>query len=305
MTPAAVLSILAGGTAALVLLISGVAKLGDTSRTQHAMVLLGVPEPLRDRWLAAALPYIEIALGIFLLFAPDGWHRAAGAVAVVLFVIFSMILRRALRTRDDLNCACFGALSSGRVSRRTLLRNAIFILISLVYAAGPSSLVASVSPSNPFLAGTLASAGAVATAVVVRLMSVQLRQRRVQGLTLAWPDGEAHNAGTVLTGADVAIFLASSCPTCLRRSRDLYRYRREFPHTSFVYILVGIPGEFSSNARQYGPVLRTGFYDTTGALADTLQVRRFPAVVDLRRGLFTHSPISGYGKGYTYLVENL
>lgn len=305
MTPAAVLSILAGGTTALVLLISGVAKVGDTPRTHHAMVLLGVPAPLRDRWLAAALPYVEIALGIAVLLSPDGWHRAAGAAPVVLFAIFSVILLRALRTRDDLNCACFGALSSGRVSRRTLLRNAIFILISLVYAVGPSSLAASVSPSSPFLAGALATAGAGATAVVVRFVSVHLRQQRVRGLTLTRPDGEGHNAGAVLAGADVAIFLASSCPTCLRRSRDLYRYRREFPHASFVYILAGAPEEFSGNARQYGPVLRTGFYDTTGALADTLQIRRFPAVVDLRRGLFTHSPISGYGKGHTYLVENL
>ena len=76
-------------TCGVVLLISGVAKVGDPTATRDAFMSMGVPQALRSETLVTPLPYVEIALGVLLLvtwsLAPGGRRgRDDGAVRGVL-----------------------------------------------------------------------------------------------------------------------------------------------------------------------------------------------------------------------------
>jgi hypothetical protein len=107
-------------TLAAVLVVSGIAKL------QHPDDLsgwdeMGVPEPLRRRWLLAAHPWTEIALGLFVLLA-GGWAGlAAGVLAVVLMAVYTVLVARAVRSPEEASCACFGTRKA--VTQATLARN--------------------------------------------------------------------------------------------------------------------------------------------------------------------------------------
>ena len=56
-------------TCAVVLLVSGVAKLRDPDAVDTAFVDLDVPAVLRHPLLRRALPWVEIALGVWLVLA--------------------------------------------------------------------------------------------------------------------------------------------------------------------------------------------------------------------------------------------
>jgi len=113
----------------VVLLVSGVAKTGDTDGTRAAFISMGVPSALTTPFVARALPYAELALGLLLL-AAWGWALVVvAAVAAVLFATYWVLVARVLRRGEDVDCACFGALGEGRVSGWTLGRNTLLVAL--------------------------------------------------------------------------------------------------------------------------------------------------------------------------------
>jgi uncharacterized membrane protein YphA (DoxX/SURF4 family) len=96
---------------AVVLLWAGLAKASD-----HQSVVLAVnayrllPQALVDP-VAAALPWVEIALGGFLLLGT--YVRFAGAAAAVLVVGFLVALAQAKARGLAIDCGCFGGGGPG------------------------------------------------------------------------------------------------------------------------------------------------------------------------------------------------
>ena len=122
------------GYAAAVLLasafvVAGVTKLQRRSTTIVTFVRLGLGR--RSRGLAFLIPLLEIGVAVGLVLAPVVF----GAVAIVLLVVFSWILGRAIRAGKHVSCGCFGSLSNRPIGPADLVRNA-----GLVLAAGAAAM---------------------------------------------------------------------------------------------------------------------------------------------------------------------
>ena len=122
---------------AAVLLVSGVAKLRDPGSVRAAFESLDVPTELRRPWLEKGFPSIEVALGVLLLLCPWPLNVLVALAALGLMLAYAWLVWRALRRPEPVDCHCFGALTTGRVTRLTLARNvtlAVFALVALVDA---------------------------------------------------------------------------------------------------------------------------------------------------------------------------
>lgn len=119
-------------TLAAVLLLSGVAKLGDPQATSSMVRLLRLPAFLGHRAVPRALPVVELVTAGLLL-TPWRWTYAAGAVlALGLFTIFLVVVARAMTFTPRPVCGCFGRVGDHRINARTVCRNVLLLLLALV-----------------------------------------------------------------------------------------------------------------------------------------------------------------------------
>jgi hypothetical protein len=122
-------------TCGVVMLISGVAKVGRPTATRDAFMSMGVPRALRSDALVTALPYVEIALGALLL-ATWSWPLMVVAAATTgLFAAYWVLVLRVLRRGDEVDCGCFGALGDDRVSGTTMARNSLLVVLAALATA--------------------------------------------------------------------------------------------------------------------------------------------------------------------------
>ncbi|RKQ34228.1 MauE/DoxX family redox-associated membrane protein [Kocuria tytonis] len=128
----AAISVSALVSLAVVLLVSGTAKLlaPETGRTLLSTVPL--PSALRAGWVQGVLPWVEIVLAAGLLFTSGTLLIAAALAATVLFAAFTAVVLRGTRVPDPASCGCFGSLSRAPVSRRTVVRNLGFTLVAVL-----------------------------------------------------------------------------------------------------------------------------------------------------------------------------
>ena len=119
-------------TCAVLLAISGVAKLRAKQETRDAFHALRLPEWLRRSPAPLLLPWAELVLAVVLVFG-SGWVLvAAAAASVALFSAYTVVIARALRFEEPVRCNCFGALGSHDVAARTLARNLLILLLSVL-----------------------------------------------------------------------------------------------------------------------------------------------------------------------------
>lgn len=122
------------GLLVCVLLLSSFGKVGRTSGTLAAMSALRVPGFLRRRGIAQAVPVVETALALGLLL-PSAGRQAAAAASALMLVVFTVLLIGVLRRGDDVDCGCFGALTTNsRVTFLSVLRNAALIAVAVLIA---------------------------------------------------------------------------------------------------------------------------------------------------------------------------
>lgn len=121
--------------AVVVLVWSGVAKLGSGASLQSIIASLRLPAWLLPSPLAQAMPAVEIALACGLL-APWLPVYAVAAVATwVLFVVYWALIARGLTITPRPTCGCFGQAGDHRISGRTLLRNTLLVLTTTAAVA--------------------------------------------------------------------------------------------------------------------------------------------------------------------------
>ncbi|WP_194816712.1 peroxiredoxin [Nocardia sp. XZ_19_385] len=108
-------------------------KLADRVGARQAVVDFGVPV----RWgpaVAWALPVLEAGLAVGVL-AP--WTAVGAAVAALLVLaVFTAAMARLLAQGKRPACSCFGAAGSAPIGRRTLVRNAVLMLFTVLAAVG-------------------------------------------------------------------------------------------------------------------------------------------------------------------------
>src|SRR5262249_15316475 len=115
----------------LILVVAALLKLRDSSGVRDFVRSLG-----RGDGLATTTAFIVLAaeLAVAALLVRSDTVRAGAVASAVLFVLFSVVLAVALSTGARASCRCFGSLSGDRVSRWSLLRNAVLLGLAALVA---------------------------------------------------------------------------------------------------------------------------------------------------------------------------
>jgi hypothetical protein len=121
---------------ALVLLVSGALKLGRSAETLRSLDELRVPRALRRRWLAEALPFVELAVGLALLLAPAPVFTVAALGASALFALFFALTLAVVARGDDVVCACFGVRSTRPIDSLAVARNGVLLAGAVAVTVG-------------------------------------------------------------------------------------------------------------------------------------------------------------------------
>lgn len=115
---------------ALTMFLSGGAKVRAREDMWAVFTRLKVPRALAAPWLARAFPWLELLLGAALLSPFPALRLFAGAAAVALFTAFLVLVVRA--KGDGISCGCFGEASAAPISRWTVVRNVVFLVLAVL-----------------------------------------------------------------------------------------------------------------------------------------------------------------------------
>lgn len=117
---------------AAVFVRAGVAKLSRRAETEAGLRAMRVPAA---RPLALGVPLVELATAVLLIAAP----RAGGIASLVLLVIFTGVLVRAIASGVTAPCNCFGAARAEPVSIKDVVRNIVLagLAVAAAVAAAP------------------------------------------------------------------------------------------------------------------------------------------------------------------------
>jgi hypothetical protein len=226
-------------TLAAVLLTSGMAKLRDARATRDAFDALRVPGLIPADPAARALPWVEIALAVLLLLAPEGWLVLVAIGLVLLMLTYTALVARALGFDEPVSCSCFGSLGRHEVDRATLGRNVLLTVLAAAvtgFALGGGSAPAAVADLDG--SGWWTLAAATAAAVVAVLVTgggtdraaappgdeevLDYERQAIPYGVLSVPDGRTSTLVELAsTQARLLVFLNPSCGPCVRTAVKL------------------------------------------------------------------------------------
>lgn len=155
----------------MILLVSGIAKLGERRGTQDAMTSLRLPARGTHHLVAAVLPAAEIVLALLLWVPLVPLQVVLAVLATLLMVAYLVIIARALTFEEKVECSCFGSLASPTVSKATLARNMLLTFLALVtISAAARGQIADALVRAPLSLLTLVVVLVVAMALVVLML---------------------------------------------------------------------------------------------------------------------------------------
>ena len=139
---------------ALIMLLSGTAKLRSGEDVQATFTRLRVPRPFAAPALARAFPWLELLLAAALLQPFTLLRPVVGLVAVALFAAFLALVVRA--QDDGVSCGCFGEASAPTSPLHVAVNliGAALAVAAIAWPPGPITEVLSPQPAFalPFLA---------------------------------------------------------------------------------------------------------------------------------------------------------
>lgn len=290
-----------------VLLVSGCAKLADRDGSAEAMTGFGVP-PRLIPLAAFLLPFIEIALAIGLIFAATvGW---AAIATTLLFLAFTVGVGRIVLAGENLDCHCFGQLSSGPVSRLTLVRNiALTLAVALLtwWAWDRDARAIWDDASWTFVGIAIIVLVFVVLGVVIyRLWQTQIalleqiddlqamipagRMRKppveesfvrvTEGITLTDPTGASVPVSALVRkkSPTMLVFISSSCRACNALLPDVAAWQQEFAALMSINVIgTGDAADVRSHA--HGAGIDTVYMREGDELATRLKVNGNPTAV--------------------------
>ncbi len=112
--------------------LAGTAKLFDLEGSEKAVKGFGVPDVLAKPF-SILLPVAEIAIAVLLLPVQTSWIAAIGGAGLLLIFVGGMLWQMWQGNAPD--CHCFGQIHSEPVSKKSLARNAAFVLLALFLVA--------------------------------------------------------------------------------------------------------------------------------------------------------------------------
>lgn len=112
---------------AAIFMLAGIGKLLDLEGSEKAVKDFGVPDAAAKS-VAVGLPIAEIIIALLLLPISTAWFGAIGGFLLLLIFIGGMLWQMAKGNAPD--CHCFGQIHSEPVSAKSLIRNALFAILS-------------------------------------------------------------------------------------------------------------------------------------------------------------------------------
>jgi hypothetical protein len=292
----------------LVLALSGLLKARDRRASRDAFVSLRLPSGLTDSPIPTLLPWAELLLALGILVLP-GWPGVgATLMALVLFCCYLLVIGRALRFDEPVTCGCFGKLGLGTVSRVTLARNLLLVMLAAlaVQQAWPGeSLITQLGDLSTRDWGWLL--GAVVVGLLAGLVvhgngsqeqpAVAPVDEDGEYLRQPIPFGQLRQPGGKLVPlrnmaeqrAVLLVFVNHTCGSCLRVLDALPDFARENPE-------VGTRAVFHQSATLDEGALEVGvpfLVDPDGSVAQVFAVGSPGAVLLGGDGLLAGGPIQG------------
>lgn len=207
-------------------IVSGALKLREADGTRATLQALGLPSALQRAWIARTYPIAEIALGVAVLVAPAPLWWAGALAAFLLMAVLTLLVVRVVRSGQDVACNCFG--STQRISGRTVLRNGVLTVLTLIpLASAPltAAPVAEALRTRPDVLFAVALAVVASAAVTVVVTMGPPRPRDVdtyEDRPLVVPDLTVRDGtgapiplpGLTADGAVLLINVKSGCSPC-------------------------------------------------------------------------------------------
>jgi hypothetical protein len=312
LSPADVVIDASTGLIAVVLLISGIAKLPAADRTLAAMVGLRVPKFLQRRAVALTLPIVELGIALVLLLAPGIARFAAALAAVATLLVFTVLVARAVRAGDEVSCECFGALSRDVVDGTTVVRNLVLLAAAVAAAlVGPDGgsfvvSLATLSAAELTVLVTLWIAMAAIALLARKNLDLRAELRRVAATDApGGPSDRGVSDGRPLAGrpipaaelvnsvgvslplarldrgrAVLLLFVKAGCGSCTQVARAFPEWEARIGANVTIRVATSSrPSEIAEQYPEYGDRVR---YGAIGA-RDALGVRMLPSAVLLGR----------------------
>lgn len=180
----------------MTLLLSGISKVPARTATQDAMISLRLPARGLHPLVARVLPWAEIVLALAVWIPVVPLQVVLSSLTAALMVAYLVIIARALRFEEPVECACFGTLASPTVSTATLGRNIILVVLAAIAVVAAAIGVTS---SALLLSPLLVATTAMALLVAIVLTALALGGLSQDGLAMGGADrreGAGWHAGT-------------------------------------------------------------------------------------------------------------
>lgn len=203
----------------LTLLVSGLAKLGDRDAIEDAMRSLRLPARALHPIAAAVLPGAEIALAILAWVPVVALQGVVGGLALALVVAYLVIIARALGFEETVTCSCFGTLASPTVSRTTLARNIVLVVLAgIALGSALAGLTARAVLESP---GALAAwSAAIAAGVLLTALTLGTARDRAAEAPGAAPGARAELGSDAEDDEEELDYLRTPIPHAIVRHRD-------------------------------------------------------------------------------------
>lgn len=296
-----------------ILLLSGVAKIGERQATADAFLSLRIPAVASRLGGPLVLPWAEIALAVLLLVSGGPVRIAVSVLSLAVFVSYLAVIARALTFDEPVTCSCFGSLGLGTVSVRTVWRNAAIVVVSAV------AVVQAVLDDRPLAAAMVTGSTwlwlvmLAATAVLVWLIvggsgdreaqevarpAAEYERALIPYLRLDQPDGSPVQLRALAARrAQMMVVLSLSCGPCLRVRDALPAFAEANPEVDVRIVLLRPPaaGEIPTGI----PYV----LDADNQFATTFELRTPGAVLLGTDGLLAGGPTSGESAVLGFLAE--
>ena len=117
----------------LVFLISGFTKLIDLDRFSEALANFKLINNEILNIVKYLLPILEIALGIFIISNLNS--SLPSFISALILSFFTALIVAKLFEGEEINCGCFGALSSEKLNLFSVFRNILLTLVAILISA--------------------------------------------------------------------------------------------------------------------------------------------------------------------------
>ncbi len=248
---------------AVVLVVSGIAKLADREATVDMFTSLRIPVVPAGPG-AAVLPWAEVALAAGLVLARGPLLVVVTVLTLAVFAAYWVVIARALTFDPPVSCACFGRLGGHHVDRSTLLRNTLLVGLA---GAGVAAAVRDVNVLSGLagydaadwlwlglvlvtgLLGWLVSGGARPGARAVPVTGGDEYFRvPVPYAVVETVDGQRQTLRELATSqARLLVFLSQRCGACVRVADRLLTWQEQLGGA------VGVHAVYYDELDQLGP----------------------------------------------------